>query len=134
MAEITIDARRRMWLGRLRLTAQPVATTVIVAAISPALIRFTFPSFAAWSWRNGLATVNHDGQNPANTPLASPMSSTRMMMSSWASIGSALHDGPGRRSCLLAVESGVRRAAALRRRVEVVRLPGDLVIARPLRG
>ena len=42
-----------MLFGRFRETAQPVATTMIVAAISPALIRLTLPSFAAWSWKNG---------------------------------------------------------------------------------
>jgi hypothetical protein len=47
---------------------------MIVAAISPHRMRFTFPAFASCSWKNGLATVNQlsYGQNPANTPEASP--------------------------------------------------------------
>ena len=54
--------------------AIPVAMTIPVAAASPHLIRLMFPSFASWSWKKGEDTVNHDGQKPAKTPLASPMS------------------------------------------------------------
>lgn len=64
-------------------TANPVATTIAVAAISPQRIRLTFPSFDSCSWKNGLDTVNHDGQNPANTPLASPIKRIRIVMSSF---------------------------------------------------
>ena len=67
-------------------TAAPVATTMDVAAISPHRILFTLPSFAAWSLKKGELTVNHDGQNPANTPEASPMRRMMMVMSSAASV------------------------------------------------
>src|SRR6266481_5075838 len=52
--------------------ATPVAITMAVAPTSPHRIRRMFPSFASCSWKKGELTVNHDGQNPANTPDASP--------------------------------------------------------------
>src|SRR6185369_5880897 len=53
--------------------ATPVATTIAVAATSPHRMRLMLPSFASCSWKNGEDTVNHEGQNPAKTPDASPM-------------------------------------------------------------
>src|SRR6185437_4150518 len=63
-------------------TAQPVPRTLTLAAISPARKRPTLPALASWSWKNGDATVNHDGQNPANPPDASPISRIRITASS----------------------------------------------------
>lgn len=62
--------------------AQPVPTTIAVAAISPHRIRFIFPARASCEWKNGDDTVNQEGQKPANTPEASPMSSTNIERSS----------------------------------------------------
>lgn len=77
MAEMRIDAYRAIFVLERIATAAPVAITMDDAAISPHRIRFTFPSFDACSWKKGEETVNHDGQNPAKTPDASP---TRRMM------------------------------------------------------
>lgn len=63
-------------------TAHPVAMTIADAAASPHLIRLMFPDLASCSWKKGEDTVNQDGQNPANTPDASPMRRIIIVMSS----------------------------------------------------
>src|SRR5208282_4404347 len=79
IAQIAADATRANGPTSPVDTAHPVPITITVAATSPARMRLTFPSFAACSWKNGEATVNHDGQKPANTPDASPISRIRIV-------------------------------------------------------
>src|ERR1035437_1423112 len=85
IAEIASAPQNGMFDFEPRDAAQPVASTMAVAAALPCRMRLTLPAFASWSWKNGLATVNHDGQNPAKTPDASPMSRIRMTICSWLS-------------------------------------------------
>lgn len=80
--QIPTDAQKAMLLDERRETAAPVATTIAVAAISPQRIRRTFPAFASCSWKNGEETVNHEGQNPAKTPDASPTRRIMIVISS----------------------------------------------------
>lgn len=74
-------------------TASPVPITMVDAATSPHRMRLMFPSFAACSWKNGDDTVNHDGQNPANTPEASPTNNMIMVTSSLFHVATSAHLG-----------------------------------------
>jgi len=82
IAQIATDAQKGSLLVLLQDTAAPVAKTIADAATSPQRIRRMLPSFACCSWKKGEETVNHDGQKPANTPLASPIKRMMMVISS----------------------------------------------------